>query len=395
MQNNKFQLGMNLIELMVALVIGLLLMLVIVSVMSVSEGRKRTTTSVNDIDKAGAFALYKLDESLCSAGSGLAAGLNLGVNAASFTFGCKITAARDGITILPAPTTLPAPFNTLPAPLNTTPINFPLVPAIIMEGAAGNGGDVLMVMSGSSGLSASATSFSAEPTASSLNLTNVAAFSANDMALIASPPTETMQPCMISQVSANFTPAAEAASLPLSGQYYQSVIGNQALSNFKITSVALSLGNQPTFNLLAVGANNTLFQYNLLTPPADNKANNPNPSQLVDGVYQMKALYGVYTTEGDPSTLTWVAPTGNYSAANLLAGNAAALASLSNIKAIKVGLVMQSNLPEKETVSANTLTLFESTSTPVTVKLTALNYRYRAFEATVPLRNALLLLKGE
>ncbi len=391
MKNIQFQRGVNLVELMVALVIGLLLTLAIASVLSVSEGRKRTTNSVNDIDKAGAFALYKLDETLRSAGSGLTGGLNLGRNAASDTFGCKIVAALNGVTVLPAPTTLPAPFNTLPAPLNGAPIEFPLVPAIIMEGAAGNGGDVLMVMSGNGGLSESATSFSAIPTTSSLNLINVTAFNASDLALIVQPAGATMSPCMVSQVAANFIPAADVASLPLSGQYFKSVIGGQALANFNVTSVALSLGNQPAFNLMAVGANNTLFQYDLLTPPTNSKVNNPNPSQFVDGVFQMQALYGVYTKPNDASTLTWVAPTGAYSAANLLAGNAAATASLTNIKAIKVGLVMQSNLPEKKPVSANTITLFGSTPSPVTVNLTALNYRYRALEVTVPLRNALLL----
>lgn len=391
MKNNQFQRGLSLVELMVALVIGLLLSLAILSVLNASEGRKRTSNSVNDIDKAGAFALYKLDESLRSAGSGLTGGLTLGRSAASYTFGCQIMAALNGVTVLPAPTALPAPFNTLPAPLNVAPLRFPLAPAIIMQNAAGNGGDVLMVMSGSGGLSESATSFADTPTAASLNLINVAAFNAGDLALIAQPAGAAMSPCMVSQVAANFTPEAGAALLPLSGQYFQSVIGDQALTNFTTKSVALSLGNQPAFNLIAVGANNTLFQYNLLSPPTDNTVNNPNPSQFVDGVFKIKALYGVYTTPGDASTLTWQAPTGDYAASNLLSGSAAAAQILSNIKAIKVGLVMKTNLPEKETVSAKTIALFDSTPSPVTVNLTDLNYRYRALEVTIPLRNALLL----
>lgn len=391
MKNNQFQRGVSLVELMVALVIGLLLTLAILGVLSASEGRKRTTNSVNDIDKAGAFALYKLDESLRSAGSGLSGGLNLGRNAASYTFGCQIMAALNGITVLPAPATLPAPFNTLPAPLNAAPLRFPLAPAIIMDGAAGNRGDVLMVMSGSGGLSESATSFSAIPTSSSLNLINVAAFNASDLALIAQPAGAAMSPCMISQVAANFIPKADLATLPLSGQYFQSTIGGEALTNFTTKAVAFSLGNQPAFNLMAVGASNTLFQYNLLTPPTANTVNNPNPSPFVDGVFQMHAMYGIYTTPGDASTLTWMAPTGDYSATNLLSGSAAAAQNLSNIKAIKVGLLMQTNLPEKETVSAKTITLFDTTQSPVTINLTDLNYRYRALEVTIPLRNALLL----
>ena len=45
--------GMSLIELMIALLIASLVTLAIFAVMSSFEGRKRTTTSVNDANQAG------------------------------------------------------------------------------------------------------------------------------------------------------------------------------------------------------------------------------------------------------------------------------------------------------------------------------------------------------
>lgn len=388
---NKLQQGFSLIELLVSLVIGLVVSLAIYGVLTASEGRKRTTTSVNDIDKAGAYAAYQLDQAIRSAGSGLVGGSSAGIQAAGFTMGCQINAAKGGTQVLPAPATLPTPFNALPAPLNAAPVNFRLAPVVILDGAAGVGGDVLVVMAGSGGLSQTATIFSGVPTATTLNLKNVASIGAGDIALIAAPPTAVMTPCLIEQVSAAFVPAAGVSIVPLAGSYYQASVNGQILADYPVTSIALNLGKEPVFNLFAVGANNTLFKYDLFKPSTIATVSDPNPSQFVDSVFQMHALYGVYTTPNDPATLTWVAPTGAYSAANLLAGTPAALATLSNIKAIKVGLVMQTSLPEKTNVSANTIGLFSNTAVPVTVNLVDLNYRYRAVEVTVPLRNSLML----
>jgi type IV pilus assembly protein PilW len=180
--------------------------------------------------------------------------------------------------------------------------------------------------------------------------------------------------------------------VPLSGQFYQATVNGLALTSYPVTAVALNLGKDPVFNLFAVGSNNTLFKYDLLKASTLATVNDPNPSPFVDSVFQMHALYGVYTTPGVVSSLAWVAPTGAYSATSLLAGTPAASATLMNIKAIKVGLVLRSSLLEKDTVSANKITLFGSTgATKVDIDLTALNYRYRTVEVTVPFRNALML----
>ena len=52
--------GFTLVELMVAMVIGLVTTLVITQVLAFSEGQKRTTTSGSDAQVNGSLALYTL-----------------------------------------------------------------------------------------------------------------------------------------------------------------------------------------------------------------------------------------------------------------------------------------------------------------------------------------------
>jgi type IV pilus assembly protein PilW len=80
-----------------------------------------------------------------------------------------------------------------------------------------------------------------------------------------------------------------------------------------------------------------------------------------------------------------------FSSANLRAGTLTAAANLKRIKAIKIGVVMRTSLLENQTVNAATLQLFGDTAIPVTVNLNPTTFRYRSFEAVIPLRNTLML----
>ena len=68
------QIGFSLIELLVAMIIGLIVSLAVYTVLTTFEERKRTSTSVNDISQSNTYALYLLDKKLRSAGSGFSAG---------------------------------------------------------------------------------------------------------------------------------------------------------------------------------------------------------------------------------------------------------------------------------------------------------------------------------
>lgn len=380
LQSAKQQ-GFSLIELMVGLVIGLLMSLVVYGVLNVNEGRKRTTTSLNDINQSGSYAIYQLDKFIRSAGSGFTGGGDK--VGADYAFGCRLDMALSGAQLTPA-TTFPAPF----AGENTT---IRMAPVIIDDGGAGAGGDVIITMAGNAGLGESPTSFSLLPTAATLQLVNHAGVRANDILLLTDITASNVSPCLMQQVASTFTPVAGGSSVALAGNYYSATINTRSVANFTATAQVINLGQAPNLNMFAVGANNTLMKYDLMQNSQTNSLTaNPNPSAYVDGVYQMHALYGVDTSPPTAS-LTWVAPTGAFSSANLLTGTSAAALNLKSIKAIKIGIVMRTSLLERQTVNASTLQLFQDTLLPVTVNLNPTTFRYRSFEAVIPLRNTLML----
>jgi type IV pilus assembly protein PilW len=375
------QLGFSLIELMVGLVIGLLMSLVVYNVLNVNEGRKRTTTSLNDINQSGNYAIYQLEKFIRSAGSGFTGGGDK--VGADYTYGCRLDMALNGAQLTPA-TTFPSPFDTVSTTIRMAPV-------IIDDGAAGAGGDVIITMAGNAGLGESPTSFALLPTTATLKLVNHAGVRANDIVLLTDITAPNVSPCLMQQVASSFTPIAGGSNVALAGSYYTALINTRSVADYTAAAQVINLGQAPNLNMFAVGANNTLMKYDLMqNRQADSLVATPNPSAYVDGVYQMQALYGVDTSPPTAS-LTWVAPTGAFSSANLLIGTSAAALNLKRIKAIKIGVVMRTSLLERETVNASTLQLFKDTLLPVTVNLNPTTFRYRSFEAVIPLRNTLML----
>lgn len=386
--------GVTLIELMVALTIGLIVTLVLFSALQTFEGRKRTTVSVNDIDQAGNWAAYALDKWVRSAGSGFA-------EAAGETYGCKLTAAKGGVQILPRTSALPAPFASVTS--GTTNV-FKLIPFLILPGqttpsVSGQASDVLLVMAGTSGAGETATQFSAVPTNAQLNLITGKGFSANDLVLItdlSSAPTGS--PCLIEQVASPYLfSTATPTELPLntSGAYYAAIINSTGITSFvdTLNDAAINLGNvangnSPVFLVLGVGDQNTLFGYDLLQ--SQNSAG--APFAVADGVFELHALYGI-DTNGDNKVDSWVEATDSYAPSSLTDGTAAALSRIKSIKAVRIGMILRTSLPEKTQVTGSTLTLFSDLAVSYTRTLSSAEryFRYRTVDTTIPLRNAVMV----
>lgn len=377
----RSQRGLTLVELMVAIVIASLLAIAVASVLAGFEGRKRSTTSVNDINQTGSYAAWVLDNLLRSAGSGFA-------QTAEFSFGCELLAAKSETQILPAPSTLPAPF----ASINQT---LRLAPVLIAKDLSSAGSDVLVVMGGAAGKSEAPAYLTAFPSSSTLTLRNTLGFSASDVLLVADQEVSSsgLAPCMLSQVSSAFVESAGTA-LALAGTYhFTGSIDSTSLSGFTKSSVVLGIGNPvngnpPAFNLLGVGDNNTLYSYDLL------QATSSSAQAVAQGVAEMHALYGL-DTDSDGKVDSWVTPEGTYAYSALTAGTTAAAELIATIKAIRVGLILRTSLKEKSVVSPSSITLFSdlSSSLQYTPTITGDDtyYRYRTQEFTVPLRNAMLL----
>jgi type IV pilus assembly protein PilW len=114
--------------------------------------------------------------------------------------------------------------------------------------------------------------------------------------------------------------------------------------------------------------------------------------QIADGVLEMHAIYGV--DQANNGTIAWTAPTGSYAASALLDGSVDAGKRIAAIKAIRIGLITRSAVEDKNVVSPATLPfMFGDTDFPYakTLNEAEQKFRYRVLDATIPLRNALVV----
>ncbi len=396
--------GFSLIELLVAMVIGLVVTLAITSVLIRGEGSRRSTTSVNDLNQSGAYAAYLLDRVIRSSGSGFA-------QSWSTAFGCLLDVSQGPAHVLPATIPASSAFARVTQPIRLAPV---IIGKGLADTATGNvRGDVLVVMGGTGGsaeLEQAVTPGSVS--ASGIALQNGLGYGTDDLVLLAD--ASVAGGCMLQQVGTR-TRDTSGTAVPLGGTgttyyggtdtYYATAGTNVSLSNFGISTIALQLGNAatnpPHFKLYGVGPNNTLVGYDLLRPQAPDEP-------LADGVVEMRALYGL-DNAGPPDGVVdnWVDPIAGsgYEASVLTDGSAASLAKLRQISAIKLGFILRTSLPERppryvgdpdgyQLPSGTVFTLFGDLggSLPQTRTLVAgeLNYRFRTVEVTIPLRNVQL-----
>lgn len=371
--------GFSLIELMIAVAIGLVVTLAATGILIRSESGKRTTVSTNDIDQTGAYLSYTLDRALRSAGSGY-------TQLWQQAFGCPLHASLGGSTILPRATAWPDPFAALPT-------NPRLAPVVIYAGASQSGSDVLAVMTGNGGFGEMpATVTPGTVTAANLRLRNTLGLNGDDLVLLY----DDSAGCALEQVQTGFA-GGTTQTLPFGGTYAAANSGGVDITTLGLgnTMYVVQIGsatasNAPQFQYFGVGANNTLLSYDLLQLGAGDTA-----MPLAEGVVEMRALYGV-DTNGDGLIDSWVSPSVSpWTAAELTDGTVNARSNLRRILAVRVGLVLRSQLIERDVVAPSTLTLFGDLPAAVqdTVNIATADQhsRYRTVEVTVPLRNLLLL----
>jgi len=389
------QCGLSLIELLVAMVMGLVVTLAITNVVVIGEAHKRTTTASNETGQTSAYVAYVLDRMLRGAGSSFAQSWNLGG-----VFGCRLSAARSGTSILPrTATAFPAPFaGFLGGAGATNSGNLRVAPLLIAKNQSAGGSDVLVVMGG--GIAGDVSRAIRPPgtgvPSDGLRVDNTIGMAAGDIQLISQ---SGVSDCLIEQVASSFTNSNSNQILPFNGAtYYTSSGATTTFSTLRsggaayLTALGNAGANNVQFQLIGVGANNTLFGYDLLRSDGTDA-----PQALADGVAELHAVYGL-DTNGDGILDTWAAPddTG-YDIATLMTTPS----TLRQIVAVRVVLVLRSSNYEKDTVAPATLALFSDltnaagTSLTQTVDLTVStdypHYRYRVVETTIPLRNMLLL----
>jgi type IV pilus assembly protein PilW len=380
---------MTLVELLVAMVIGLFVTLVVSTLLVAGENHKRATTATNDADQTGTYAFYALDRALRGAGSAFSESAyqkDRGV------LGCKLNAAN----FLPRTAAFPAPFAT--AFLTGATNNLRVAPVLIAQNQSDGGSDVLVVMGGSGAAGGVSRAITGTGSATSLVLDNTVGFATSDIALVSQSGTTD---CLLEQVSSIASP-----TLNLGGTYYTAngTATNLAtlagsLSTY-VTPLGNALANNVQFQLFGVGADNTLYSYDLLQNQLKVQGTGADTSQAIaDGVIQLKALYGV-SAAGAPGVLAnWASPgDAGYDITTVMTTPL----TIQSIVAVHVAVVVRGEYYDKNLVSPTTLTFFAgytnaagaSLSQNINLNAAARHYRYRVFEFTVPLRNMLLLAKG-
>ena len=381
--------GHTLIELMVAIIIGLIMVLASFQVLATFEGHKRTTTAMNDALQSGSFGLYTLDKLVRSSGTGL-------VQSALLSYGCLLNYTSSGgvaVSNGAVTVTLPVPFDTV---LSAGGGKLRLAPAVIFPGATPYPSttapsDVFLLMSGGAGYGEVPISIRAPPpTSTQLTVDSTVGLRATDWLLIGS---NGVPACTVTSVASTLSNVA----LTLNGAASLSSYSNGYV-------VGLGSAQAASFVMYGVGANNSLYNVDLLNSDL-------TTAQLVsDDIVMLRAVYGV--DPGATGSLTWTTPsagvviagiTYNYSPAGLLSGATAATAALRSIKAIRAAVVVRAPLSERtdasdttigtgHAVNAGTYTLFSALPAAVratwTVPAGQEGYRYRVLEGTIPLRNA-------
>ena len=127
----RAQRGMSLVEVMVAMVIGMIGCIVVFQVFSVAESRKRTISAGSDMDVSGRLGLMALVRDIQLAGYGYGQAAAANATSSGSPFGCTVN-AHDALR-------------------SPTAFSFTLAPVIITQGASG-AVDTITVLQGSSNL---------------------------------------------------------------------------------------------------------------------------------------------------------------------------------------------------------------------------------------------------
>jgi type IV pilus assembly protein PilW len=368
--------GFTLVELLVAVTVGMALVLAITLMLVRSEAGRRAVTSINDVSGGGAFLSFAMDRSIRSAGSGFAQAWNTAA-------GCQLAVARNGTQILPRAAAFPAPFASLPQVQR-------LLPLVVYAGAGANGSDVLAIYTGSSGLGESPLKvLPGSATGTSVRVPSTIGLRAGDLGLVV----QDDGTCLMQQVANGFVGAADQ-QLDFGATYAASTVGTTkletagALNQGLVAPMGNVIGNRPNFVFLGVAANNTLVSYDVLQLDGSDA-----PVPIADGVADMRVLFGVDTND-DGQVDTWVSPSSApWNAATLNAGNDAARLSAGRILSVRVGLLLSNSAPERDDVSGASVSLFSGMGAlAYTRTLTASErkLRWRSQDFTVPLRNVIL-----
>lgn len=420
--NNR---GFGLVELMVGLVIGLVTMIVIMQVSAVFEGQKRTTTSGDDAQTAGALALYVMEREIRAAGNGMTEGVPQKLPPLA---GCMTHVYDGGGAYLMPNATAPFVSTTVAAGANQI---IRMAPVLVSDG--GTGSDSVSIIYGTSSIVAPlALSGPYTPGATSLGLISTAGIAKNDMIALVDldltapvPNINYRTPKVCSLLQVTDTPTATV--VPVAASRYNvagSPSGLTTFSDDKAQAYNLGQLNIVTYriannNLVADIAKFGVTPDGTATPPA--VVNRTDFFPTAANIVNMQVQYGVDTgnpmgtiqtnckvgevSSGTPSSLSssdsdsvvdaWVNATGTWENNGTTSPS---LFDLRRIRAVRIGLVARSPVKASgkadDPCNASAVKIHWDSGPDMTPDLSVTDanwscYRYKVFQTTIPVRNAL------
>jgi type IV pilus assembly protein PilW len=223
----RSQRGFTLVELLVAVAIGMALVLAISLMLVRYEGGRRSLTSLNDSSIGGAYVSYSLDRMVRSAGSGFA-------QTWRDSYGCRLLVSRSGTNALPRASAFPAPFTTVPTAVR-------LAPVVVHSGIGTDSSDVLAIHTGSSGLGESPLPvLDDSATTNSLRLPSTVGLRGGDLVMVF----QNGSDCMLQEVTGGFAGGA-VQQLDFGGTYADADIESVQLADLGTVAQAwvAPLGN--------------------------------------------------------------------------------------------------------------------------------------------------------
>jgi type IV pilus assembly protein PilW len=327
--------GFSLVELMVGMAIGMVAVIVIMQVFSVSEGYKRSTMGGDDAQNNGAIAIYGVQRDLRQAGYGFNA-FNV--------IGCNVT-LRTGVTV---------------NALGPITINHPSIPA----GDANT--DTLLVFYGSGNDSPEGDHIETQMFQTTYTLTGLTTASGTP------------------SVAANDRVIAQAATRPSPCALTMETVSSVANSSVTVPTGVAGMANGALFNLgptprvlaYAVrGGNLTVCDY-MVSNCGASTLNLADWVPVASNIVSLRAQYGRDTASG--------AMDGIVDAYDQT--TPATACGWLRARAVRLALVARG---VKESVTSAAPIWAGSSTTPINLSANSdwQRYRYKTFETTVPMRN--------
>ncbi|MCP5249716.1 MAG: PilW family protein [Candidatus Accumulibacter sp.] len=337
--------GFTLVEVMVAMVIGMIGLIIMMQVFSAAESQRRTTTGTGDAQSNGAMALYALQRDIRQGGYGFNA-----LNA----MGC--------------PLTLPAPASRTLSQIAPVLINPPT--ADVPAGDAGT--DTLLIAYGNN---------EGPPEGDVITATNGSLIAVRNAAnylpnqWVAAAPAAPLNGCALTlaQVSAVAAPNVTVAA--------SGAVDGGTLFN---------LGDAPRIRAYAVRAGNlTVCDYMTANCGAACTAVDGTCSAswipIASNIVSLRAQYGSDTSTPMDGVDTWDQTTPHQATAS----QATHACLLARASAVRIALVARNSQLDRDQVTAQAPTWAGSGGAAIDLSGRAnwQNYRYKVFETVIPLRN--------